>query len=69
MEMLGTAGNHLHKGLWAKKYTDVIPLLEVKIIKCDSSKQKQRAIKAYYQRLKILRKGKLHKKMRHIFLR
>jgi hypothetical protein len=67
--MLGRAGNHLDKGFGAKKYADVIPLLEVKITRYDSSKQKQRVIKTYYQRLILLRKEKLHKKRRHTFLR
>jgi hypothetical protein len=37
-KMLGEADNPSDKGLWTKKYVDVIPLIEVKITRYDSSK-------------------------------
>jgi hypothetical protein len=37
-KMLGKAGNPLDKGLWAKKYVDVIPLPEVMVTRYDSGK-------------------------------
>jgi len=37
-KMLGKAGNPSDKGLWAKKYVDVIPLPEVMVTRYDSGK-------------------------------
>ena len=43
-----------------KTTPNIMSFLEVKITRCDSSKQERKVIKVYYQRLKLLRKIKLH---------